>query len=449
MERGRHAWVIAAAVIWAGCAASVVGGWSVAPLGAVSLDTSAVSGVGEMSGVAYLGRVTGLHRFAAVQDSGNQLVLFTAAFAPDGTLQTAVAGSTLALAPGFDFEGLAYTNATRDSVYVSEESTPAIREYRLADGTQLQTVLPPSVFTNIAGNRGLESLTRSFGGATMWTANEEALTIDGDLATGASGTVVRLQQFSEVAEKLAATAQYAYEVDPVHTTTGPDRSGLADLVALPDGTLLALERSAAVSFLAPYESRLYQVDLASATDLSDPAYDAGLIGQAYTPVSKSLLWSGTVGGLLGENLEGLTLGPRIADDRWLLLGVVDSGDPVSNNTVVAFEATYTGCTLVGDYNCSGEVDVHDYTTWLDEFRTSESLFSDGNSDGVITLADYTVWRDHVAATAPVGGPAFASEPSSGLVLVVLLCAMFLHVVWRTARFDKIVTLQCHSSGYRA
>ncbi len=397
--------------------------WSIAPRGAVALNVSAVSNVAEMSGVASLGLVEGQHRFTAVQDSGNQLVHFSASFAGDGTLQSAVAIDTLALAPGFDFEGVAYTHSTRNSVWVSEESTPAVREYSLTTGMQLQLLSPPAVFASQVGNRGLESLARSIGGNTLWTANEEALTIDGNLATDTTGTVVRLQQFAAAGDGYVAAAQFAYQVDPVHTGS-PNRSGLSDLVALPDGSVLALERSlGGITF----ESRLYQIDFHGATDISGSIFDTGLMDAAYLPVAKRLLWSGQAGGGLGQNLEGLTLGPQLGDGSWLLLGVVDSGDPLSGNTVVAFAATAPACSLAGDYNCSGAVDAMDLTTWRESFGSSQLLFADGNADGVVNLADYTLWRDHLGASGvPIAAASAVPEPPA-LVSCVVLAA--LAVLW--------------------
>jgi hypothetical protein len=108
---------------------------------------------------------------------------------------------------------------------------------------------------------------------------------------------------------------------------------LSDLVALPDGRVLALERSLASS-LTPFQSRIYELDFTGATDVSSLA---GLIGQTYTPVSKRLLWSGQAAGGFGQNLEGLALGPQLSNGNWSLLGIVDDGDPLSNNTLVAFE----------------------------------------------------------------------------------------------------------------
>ncbi len=120
----------------------------------------------------------------------------------------------------------------------------------------------------------------------------------------------------------------------------PVCNGLSELVELPDGTLLALERSAIVG-LPPLETRIYQVDFTGATDISRGKLAKGLIGQMYTPVKKTLLFdSKEPDNSIGENLEGLCLGPKLADGNWALLGVVDNGDPVSKNTLVSFELVY-------------------------------------------------------------------------------------------------------------
>ena len=104
---------------------------------------------------------------------------------------------------------------------------------------------------------------------------------------------------------------------------------------LPNGKLIALERSLASAF-PPFESRIYEIDLAGATDVSGLS---GLIGQTFTPVTKHLLWKGQAGGGFGQNLEGLALGPQLADGNYSLLGIVDDGDPLSSNTLVAFEVS--------------------------------------------------------------------------------------------------------------
>src|SRR5262249_798209 len=136
--------------------------------------------------------------------------------------------------------------------------------------------------------------------------------------------------------------QFAYEVSPIHGSSmlGSPQSGLSDLVAMPDGTLLALERSVAVT-TPIFLNRIFETNFSGATDVSVGALANGLIGQSFTPVSKTLLWSGPVDGPgnSGMNMEGLTLGPRLADGSWILVGVCDNGDGFTTNTLVAFTAT--------------------------------------------------------------------------------------------------------------
>lgn len=296
-----------------------------------------------LSGITYAGG----NEFLAVMDNSNKVVRLNVTFAANGAINTSAVTGGVTVASSSDFEGIAYTNATRNSVFVSEETTPGVREYRLSDGALLQTVSTPSVFNSRVTNFGFESLTR--GGGAMWTANEEALPGDGLLSTTSAGTVVRLQRFGVSGDTVTAGAQYAYNVNPIQrsVTDGPrdaadaSRSGLSDLVALPDGTLLSLERSFAMAGISSeYQTRIYAINLAGATDVSGLPT---LAGETYVAATKSLLWSDTttalslvLGGGIG-NLEGLALGPQLANGNWAMLGIVDDGDGQSQNRLVAFE----------------------------------------------------------------------------------------------------------------
>ena len=51
-------------------------------------------------------------------------------------------------------------------------------------------------------------------------------------------------------------------------------------------------------------------------------------------MNKTLLFSSTS---IGENFEGLCLGPQLANGNFSLLGIADDGDPVTGNTLVALE----------------------------------------------------------------------------------------------------------------
>lgn len=376
-------------------------GWTVTARNAATLSAGPVSNIRELSGVTYLGpRAGGLERFAAIQDENRQIVVFDVSFDANGTINSATAVSALTITGGPDFEGIAYTGATRNSVFVSEENTPTIREFRLSDAAALNAISLPDVYEHNRDNRGLESLTRSVDGRTMWTANEEALTVDGPASSQASGTLVRLQRMTDLGTSVEPGRQFVYEIDPIHAGSSPDRSGLSDLVMLPDDTLLALERSrTGTGLTTSFRNRVYQVDFTGATDVSGPAFEGGLVGTSYMTTSKNLLWSNQSFGI--NNLEGIGLGPVLPNGNWVLLGVVDDGG-LGFNLISSFELSRSGCSLLGDYNCSGTVDDVDYTLWKNTYGSTQALAADGNGDNVVNAADYTVWRNQLGSTPGAG-----------------------------------------------
>lgn len=398
--------------------------WTVTPRGSLAIDTTTVPTTMELSGITYRQALGGSsHQFYAVQDSGNQLVTLSVGLAADGALTSAAATTTKTLTPGYDFEGLALGPA--GSVLVAEETTPTIRRYDEATGTSIAALTMPSVFNSSRANFAFESLTRSFDGTTYWTANEEALSIDGPQATTTNGTTVRLQKFSyDAGGTLALGPQFAYNVDPIHigtTTDAHTRSGLVDLVALPDSSLIALERSLGISGVAfgitfyQYESRIYRITFDGATDISQPLYNAGLVGQTYAPATKTLLWKGQSGGGFGQNMEGLALGPQLPGGNWSLIGVVDDGgtqDLLSDNTLAAFVLAPS---LAGDFNGDGKVNSADYVTWRNSLGT------------VFTQSDFDTWRSHfgVVSTAVATGSVEAvPEPIHGWLSILGVIALF-------------------------
>ncbi len=416
--------ILIATVLLCGISAeSQAAHWNVGAPSSLALDTTAVGTVGEMSGVTYLGPspTAGLHRFAAVQNVGGILLTIDVELSPTGSLLSAAAVSSQTLSMNLDFEGVTFTNPARNSVFLAEENTPGVREFSLVTGSQLQNVTIPSVFANRVANRGFESLARSPDGSTMWTANEQALTVDGLPATATAGTTVRLMRMDVSVDSVTAAEQYAYPVEKIHgsSTLGSPQSGLSDLVALPDGTLLALERS--VAFTSPfYLTRIYEVDSTGATDLSVAPFASGLIGQSFTPVGKELLWSGAADNASGQNLEGLTLGPRLANGDWVLLGAVDDGDPVSTNTIVAFPLSSNPS---ADFDDDGDTDGIDFLAWQRGFGRSigaTHAAGDADRDGDVDADDLTLWQS--AYPAPLSTyPLAVPEPDS-VVLFLLAVA---------------------------
>ena len=289
-------------------------------------------GISGLSGITYLGGNT----YAAVMDNSNKLIFLTIEIDSDGAILSSQVTGGLTLADTRDFEGIAYTGAQRNSVFLADEGTPSVREYSLADGTLMQLPTMPDVFQNIASDRGLESLALNPVMSELWSANEEALTVDGFLATETSGTTVRLLRYEVAGDTYTTPAgQFAYEVQPIHGIPLPgSSSGLVEIVAIPGGGLLALERSAALSAEGIFKNSIFAIDSAGATDVS--TFTEGLLGETFTPVTKTELWSGAVVPA-GMNMEGLTLGPALGNGRWAMIGMVDDGDMLSSIMVVSFE----------------------------------------------------------------------------------------------------------------
>ncbi|BBO30969.1 esterase-like activity of phytase family protein [Lacipirellula parvula] len=379
--------------------------------------------VAEMSGVTYVGEVDGLSRFIAAEETKGELIQFDLAFNAAGGIASVTNITPIDLVATNDFEGIAYTNPARNSVFLASENGVGLREVSLATGANLQNVTLPAVFANARANLSFESLTRAADGRAMWTANEQALTVDGPTATAAAGTTVRLLKLNVDGNAVTPSSQFAYQVDPIHgtSTLGSPQSGLSDLTLMPDGTLLALERSVAVT-TPIYRDRIYEVDFTGVTDVSVAPYDAGLSGKSFTAVGKSLLWSGAIDAGLGQNMEGLTLGPRLPNGDWSLIGVVDNGDGSSGNTLVAFTAHLVPS---ADFNADGAIDGADFLQWqrgagLAANATHQE--GDANLDGKIDAADLNIWK------AAFGGAAASAvqpipEPVAATLAIIAIAAI--------------------------
>jgi hypothetical protein len=405
--------------------------WNVSAPSSVIIDSSTLP-FWELSGITYLGpsETANHHRFVSVPDEGGQLIHLDVEFSPTGTLLAARSVSSVPL-PGFlDNEGVVYTNPTRNSVFISEENTPSVREYNLTTGVEVQNVSIPAVFLNRRSNFGFESLARSPNGTTMWTANEEALTVDGPISTTTTGTTVRIMRMNVDGNSVAAAEQYAYLTDPIHTVgfLSQRRSGVSDLVSLPDGTVLALERSFDAGLASPlfYKSSVYEIDFTNATDVSQPAFSTGLTGQTFTLAAKELLWSGAAAGTVGQNLEGLTLGPRLTNGNWLLVGVVDNAksnqEDYNDNRFVVFELSANSS---ADFDDDGDVDGRDFLAWQRGFGRSIGAFNadgDADRDGDVDADDLSVWQANFGITSEVSATAI---PEPGTILSVLaMVALF-------------------------
>lgn len=363
------------------CSTAANANWTIEHRGSVSVSDTGNIDPSEFSGVTYLGPspILGRERFLAAQDSNADVAVFDVEFSSNGTILSTNTVSDISLvSSALDFEGIAYNDSGSNTVFMSYEQGPGVREYSLSTGTLQQNITIPLVFSNIRNNRGFESLARSADGSVMWTANEESLNIDGPVASTSNGTTVRLLELLENTGSYQAGAQYAYEVEPIHSGGFvPERSGLSDLVVLPDGTLIALERSLNLLASPSFLTSIYQVDFTGATDISAASFDTGLVGKTYTPVTKQLLWSGAGDGSSGQNFEGLALGSQLADGSWVLLGVSDDGGSSTSSTIASWQLTPN---FTEDLNNDGFVDGLDLGILLGNWNTNTTP-DQGELDG--------------------------------------------------------------------
>lgn len=282
-----------------------------------------------LSGLAWLGA----DRWVAVMDNDDRIVTFRVELAADGLPLSIDDVATRPLAARHDYEDVAVCppalaaiiaprhRAPADtSLLVCEEDTPAIRLLDLPSGRELGRLPLPPLLARRRPNRGLEALAIDPATACVWTCSEEGLEGDAPVPTATTGTVVRLIAI-DLGGSPVRHRHYAYPVDPPHASlriaAGPQLSGVVALVSLGGGSLLVLERSA-VPGVPPFESRLYRVDTAAGVDVA--GVEGPIASRPELVLAKRLLWSG----MPGCNLEGLALGPPLADGGTALLAISDN-----------------------------------------------------------------------------------------------------------------------------
>lgn len=230
-----------------------------------------------------------------------------------------------------DPEGIAF-DTRRQLLYWSSEGErlvddpkppalldPWVRIATLDGGYVREFALPPMLrmSTDQAGprqNRGLEGLTLTPSGNYLWAAMEGPGYRDGEPPAEGAGALTRVTRFD--VESRLATAQYAYPLDAVTAGPGGD-NGLTDLVALDDENFLAIERGYGTHVAV----RVYRVSVGDAEDvMARPS----LTWPPVRTMTKTLVADLTPAVHPLDNLEGITLGPKLPDGRQSLVMVSDN-----------------------------------------------------------------------------------------------------------------------------
>ncbi|HWB54679.1 MAG TPA: esterase-like activity of phytase family protein [Tepidisphaeraceae bacterium] len=290
----------------------------------------------QLSGISYIGNGD----YYAISDHVSQLYTLHIAidsntggidsFSIDpNTLQFYTSAGVAFGGVGLGAEGVA-DDARDNVVYVSNENLsnngPDIYTQSLSNGYEVGRIDSASapelnVYANCRTNLGWESMTREAGTGTMWTMNQAPLKTDGATASLNFEGTIRLQRFDAEGDP---TGQFAYHLDDNTNSdwTSMGLSCVSDLLALPDGNVIALERASGSGRPGGYGTdmriRLYEIGFSNATDLdgqplNNPTY-----------VTKTLLWEHYFDASNNNQFEGITLGPTLANGNSSVVLIADN-----------------------------------------------------------------------------------------------------------------------------
>lgn len=247
-----------------------------------------------------------------------------------------------------DPEGIALTK--NGSLFISSEgdaaatnlTNPFVNKFSLT-GEQLQALpisqkyLPTAQQNSgIRTNLAFESLTITPSQKYLFTATENALIQDGDVATVTNGSPSRILSYNLDTDTIA---EFLYITDKVAKSPTPadgfNTNGLVDLLAIDDKHFLSLERSFSVG--VGNTIKLYEVSLEGADDISNIASLSKVDSNKIQAVDKKLLLDFDKLNLQLDNIEGLTFGPDLRNGRRSLIVVSDNNfSPTQKTQVLAF-----------------------------------------------------------------------------------------------------------------
>ncbi|MBE9170185.1 esterase-like activity of phytase family protein [Pleurocapsales cyanobacterium LEGE 06147] len=235
-----------------------------------------------------------------------------------------------------DPEGIALS--PRGTVFIASEGIPSkgidplIGEFDLRTGQkQLDLPIPQQYLRDlddptkgIQENLGFEALTVSRSGLAaddpfrLFTATESALLQDRLEDATAEARIRLLHYVINPVSSPVAIAEHLYLLEPA----APEiiSNGLTELMALDrEGYFLSLERTFGFTGAG---AKIFEVVNGNATDTSRIDSFAGSLGKV-RPLNKKLILDLSELGIYLDNLEGMSLGPRLPDGSQSLLLVSD------------------------------------------------------------------------------------------------------------------------------
>jgi len=273
------------------------------------------------------------------------------------------------LGASFDPEGIAL--GRNGNMYIADEYGPSVFEFdrngqmvrrfetpanlKPAEASGLANYVDgrPVVVSGRQDNRGFEGLAMNASGTKLYAVMQDPLVNEGSSNDGRRSRNVRIVEFDVASGQ--SNAQYVYQlesrsnlnaIDPStaddFSATNQGRSiGLSAIAALSDNEFLVLERDnrglGVELTAAPLHKRIYRINLQGATNVKDISLaGSDALPANVVPVQKSaehdLLADLKARGItVPEKMEGLAIGPRLADGRYLVLVGTDNDYSVTQS----------------------------------------------------------------------------------------------------------------------
>jgi Uncharacterized protein conserved in bacteria len=232
-----------------------------------------------------------------------------------------------------DPEGIAFSG---NSVFIASEGNlyqniPAFIKQFSLDGKILRSLPIPEKFVNenrnknqgLRSNLSLESLTITPDQNYLFTANENALIQDGEIANLEQGTPSRILRYNLQTDQ--PDREFLYITDPLANSAfiaeQYNRQGLVDLLAIDQQHLISLERSFSLGL--GYTIKLFLVNLEPANNIQNlPSLKQ--INSEIVPAEKTLLLNLNSLNILIDNIEGLTWGSPLPEGGRSLILISDN-----------------------------------------------------------------------------------------------------------------------------
>ncbi len=283
---------------------------------------------------------------------GNFAVAQTVLFKDGGQALNGLAPSPAnLLGRSFDPEGFV-VNPVTGNFLVSDEYGPSLVEFDRSGHLLRRFTVPANLVPRVGGNtdynatpptltagrepnRGFEGLAISPDGRYSYAVLQNGAVTDG-WTSAARGSYTRIVKFDN--DTGLAVGQYAYKLD----STGQGR-GISALVALGNDRFMILERNnrgiGIGATLAGPDKSVYVIDLAGASDVSGlDLPSSGPLPAGVNAVVKGAkvidLDANTLAGLghlSPEKWEGLAIGPRLANGKFVILAGTDNDYSVTQN----------------------------------------------------------------------------------------------------------------------